>query len=695
MDNMPPNAMTRAGIRARMVTVVVLLLAVLVAGCSLTSETAGFSADVPGFCGNPVPQEQPRMTGVSSYDVSYPPSKPQGGSGPGSSSGVLDVFRGWVYFPDVVEVLPKVMSVEVYSVPPVVIRNAPNSPGNSKDGNFLLELRDRSGAGVLHERFRVKRYSSELTGSLFEVFVADPPMWDSFAISHNGRELFVGEASVNAPSVEVSGVSEGQVFYSDERIELSLTGADADDDALAYRLNYLFEGERFYRRLIWGQLDSELSVDAGSFLLRERDEVLDSVRLRFAVSVSDGVRSEFVLSPVFEVRNDTRNNTSDSPEPETTTTTVTREQAVDDLVEAVLHQPRGIDVFKNDTGFDRGDYFRVDEDHLRVTAPPKLGTTEIRSWPYRHVGYHNFSSGCDVFEYQVCNEDLVCDTAKVYVNSGLRGCTVLGTQGSDQLVGTAGNDFICGLAGNDTIDGLGGHDIILGGTGNDTIRGGAGDDYIFGEIGNDAIRGGAGEDIILGGAGRDTLHGGSGYDTIGGADSITTLGGNDRIYYTDAPTAPVYEELTDQETELLDGAITKCEEAAASTTQEVIDTPQCNQALTQLCQTTSTLANIAQLSPSQARKATTGFICETADLARRIQQGYPKRQQFFSGASIEQKQIKESLRPLAQEVETHIEPIVQNPSRITEPTLDKLRQLAETITDFADPINPVNLFFYQ
>ena len=114
-----------------------------------------------------------------------------------------------------------------------------------------------------------------------------------------------------------------------------------------------------------------------------------------------------------------------------------------------------------------------------------------------------------------------------------RGCTVMGTDGDDNLVGTEGDDVICGLGGNDVIRGLGGNDVIYGDAGGDTISGGSGDDRIYGGSGNDRIWGNAGDDMIRGGGGIDMIRGGKGDDTIygnAGDDTIYGERGSDTIH---------------------------------------------------------------------------------------------------------------------------------------------------------------------
>ncbi|MEU1163813.1 calcium-binding protein [Streptomyces sp. NPDC005921] len=107
-----------------------------------------------------------------------------------------------------------------------------------------------------------------------------------------------------------------------------------------------------------------------------------------------------------------------------------------------------------------------------------------------------------------------------------RGCTIIGTSGTDTLTGTSGNDVICGLSGNDTLRGVDGSDTVYGDYGNDTIDGGNGNDTLYGGPGNDTVNGSAGNDRVTttdGVSGNDTANGGIGFDTC------TTDPGDSRI----------------------------------------------------------------------------------------------------------------------------------------------------------------------
>jgi TolB protein len=73
-------------------------------------------------------------------------------------------------------------------------------------------------------------------------------------------------------------------------------------------------------------------------------------------------------------------------------------------------------------------------------------------------------------------------------------CTIVGTNGANQIVGTAKRDVICALGGKDTVRGRGGNDVLLLGAGND--KG-------YGDSGRDRLVGGKGRDLLVGGRGRD------------------------------------------------------------------------------------------------------------------------------------------------------------------------------------------------
>ncbi|MBI5256038.1 MAG: DUF4214 domain-containing protein [Burkholderiales bacterium] len=94
---------------------------------------------------------------------------------------------------------------------------------------------------------------------------------------------------------------------------------------------------------------------------------------------------------------------------------------------------------------------------------------------------------------------------------GLRGDTVSGGAGRDELLGGAGDDLLDGGPDNDTLEGQQGRDTLQGGPGNDRLRGGDEDDTLQGGSGDDTLFGNAGNDRIDGGDGIDTAH----YQSVG------------------------------------------------------------------------------------------------------------------------------------------------------------------------------------
>jgi len=705
-----------------------------------------------------------------------------------NEGGVAHVFVGGMYFPVTAGVVPLGVSVRVYAEPLSV------EPLRSvEEGGFVLVLRS-GGVGVLERSFRVDRpvffrEGRPVLGRLprpgsvgdggvlpvadfagFTVRVADPPVYDSFAVFWAGRELFTAERPVSAPRAEVLGVSEGQVFNAWDGIELCLDGVDigGDGDSLSFRVYYstdggdtygFYTGVSSYPYAEWQEIHSRrVRVSLGSFNSRRLNDGRGGFVGRVGMAVSDGASTVFVESPTFSVlprgeqpnifrirgvgynvvftgdemislearggsglSDDTRYSWRSSLDGDlgsgkaielpageltlgkhTVTVVATDEtsglsynhsgtfsvipagtpfMASDDMVHLRPHEYTYIRVRSNDaitrdasTGFSSGYY------SLNVTVPGELGTTKAsrfgnNDFPAPVVGYIGRVSGYDSFQYEICVPDSFCDTAVVRVGVGVADCTIWGKDGDDHLIGTPDDDIICGLGGDDTIEGGGGDDIIRAGAGDDTIFGGSGNDYIQGETGNDTIRGDAGDDLILGGEGSDTLYGGPGYDTLGGGNSIIRQDPGDQLYHTSAPTPAAYTELTSEEIELIDTAVNACEDATPSyTSQQNI----CAQTTNSLCQTTTT-ANTRN--PNQQRTAIASFVCETSKLTRILTFG-PKcseaRNPSYCG--LEPRDYRDALKHNAQALYT---PLVEDPRQITEETLNKLRQLAEAIHEFA------------
>ena len=458
------------------------------------------------------------------------------------------------------------------------------------DGEYELELRDASGRVVRSVPFSVYRSfdSDEGEEAGFYVVVPSEPDYASFAVLESGEELAVVSRSDNAPAVSISGISEGQVFGSEDSIDLSWQGTDTDGDELSYRLYYSTDGGDSYRPVL-----SSTTSTARSY---STEHLEGSEQARFGISVSDGTRSSFAQSPVFSVAGHIPEvwiknpppgtvfagrrgflldasgydiddgslpssafewhssidgdlgtgeflvlSTTDLTPGEHTITVIATDSdlmSADDSVDITISVTNSLPVANDDTApAPQGrvviDVLANDIDiegdinfsTLTIADQPRSGTAEIS---YTRLGL-------PVIEYSPRTGApdsftyFICDGLdrcdSAQVTVGFPDCTITGTDGDDTLTGTPGNDVICALGGNDTIDGRDGNDFILAGTGDDTIYGRAGNDTIYGGQGNDFILGHRGKDIIHAGAGDDIVYAGGGDDTIYGEQGADELYG--------------------------------------------------------------------------------------------------------------------------------------------------------------------------
>jgi len=110
---------------------------------------------------------------------------------------------------------------------------------------------------------------------------------------------------------------------------------------------------------------------------------------------------------------------------------------------------------------------------------------------------------------------------------------ILGTHDSDVIDALDGDDTICALGGRDHIMGGPGSDLIYAGGGHDVVHGGADNDTMYGQPGADEMRGGGGDDRMFGGVGFDSMYGDRGSDFIqgsGGDDTLYGGDGDDNLY---------------------------------------------------------------------------------------------------------------------------------------------------------------------
>ena len=466
----------------------------------------------------------------------------------------------------------------------------PRQVATAVDGEYELELRDASGSVVRSVSFSVYRsFDSDEGGEAgFDVVVPSEPDYASFAVLESGEELAVVRRSDNTPAVSISGISEGQVFGSEDSIDLSWQGSDADGDELSYRLYYSTDGGDSY-----SPMSGSITSTARSY---STEQLEGSEQARFGISVSDGTRSSFAQSPVFSVAGHVpevwiKNPPSgavfagrrgflldadgydiddgslpssafewhssidgdlgtgeflvlsarDLTPGEHTITVIATDSdgmAADDSVDITISVTNSLPAANDDTApaphgrvvidvlaNDIDIEGDIDFSTLTIADQPHSGTAEVSYTPL----------GLPVIEYSPRTGApdsftyFICDGLdrcdSAQVTVGFPDCTITGTDGDDILTGTPGDDVICALGGNDTIDGRDGNDFILAGTGDDTVYGRAGNDTIYGGQGNDFILGHRGKDIIHAGAGDDIVYAGGGDDTIYGEQGADELYG--------------------------------------------------------------------------------------------------------------------------------------------------------------------------
>ena len=455
------------------------------------------------------------------------------------------------------------------------------SPVASGDGDYVLELRDASGAAVRSVRFDAYESMAVMSSdgnalpreerrASFAVVVSDPPVYESFAVMRDGVEVGSVSRSRNAPSISVSGPSSGDVFSNDETISVSWVGSDADGDELVYRVYYSTDGGATYRIL---SLMTEAASKSFSARLLE-----GSSRARIGVSASDGTRSVFAETPVFSVAGHAPQVWIESP---AAGAVFAEEQGfvldssgydTEDglLAGSALSWSSSIDgnlgtgkfVVLSASDLTLGSHTitltATDSDQMTATASVDITITDRNMLPIANDD-EAFGGLEETLQIDVLanDEDIEGDfdlsTLTIYDQPRLGIAEVSYTAQGLPVIEyspiTGGEDsfsyYICdGLYRCDTaevvvvfpdctITGTRGSDSLVGTSGDDVICGLDGDDFIDGKAGNDLIYAGFGEDVVAGRTGDDTIYGGPGNDLILGHRGHDTIYGglsNDRLY---------------------------------------------------------------------------------------------------------------------------------------------------------------------
>lgn len=87
--------------------------------------------------------------------------------------------------------------------------------------------------------------------------------------------------------------------------------------------------------------------------------------------------------------------------------------AIDDVVSTNLNTTRNIDVLANDSDADGS----LDTSSLKITSQPSSGSASIENGKIKYTPISGFV-GTDSFEYEICDNDSLCDTATVTINVG-------------------------------------------------------------------------------------------------------------------------------------------------------------------------------------------------------------------------------------------------------------------------------------
>ena len=510
---------------------------------------------------------------IDNYRVSESqPSSGQADSEEESASVSSDIFAGSV-------LLSSSGAATGVEFRPVFSWN--RSPVASGDGDYVLELRDASGAAIRSVRFGAYEAMAVVSSdgnalpreerrASFAVVVSNPPVYESFAVMKDGVEVGSVSRSRNAPSISVSGPSSGDVFSNDGTVSVSWVGSDADGDDLVYRVYYSTDGGSTYRIL---SLMTEAASKSFSAMLLE-----GSSRARIGVSVSDGTRSVFAETPVFSVAGHAPQVWIESP---AAGAVFAEEQGfvldasgydIEDglLAGSALSWASSIDgnlgtgkfVVLSAADLTSGSHTitltATDSDEMTATASVDITITDRNMLPIANddeaFGGLQETLQIDVLANDTDIEgDFDLSTLTIYDQPRLGIAEVSYTAQGLPVIEyspiTGGEDtfsyYICdGLYRCDTaevvvvfpdctITGTRGSDSLVGTSGDDVICGLDGDDFIDGKAGNDLIYAGFGEDVVAGRTGDDTIYGGPGNDFILGHRGDDTIYGglsNDRLY---------------------------------------------------------------------------------------------------------------------------------------------------------------------
>ena len=459
-------------------------------------------------------------------------------------------------------------------------------------GDYKLELLDSSDSMLRSIPFDVGKIeitcetgacpsSAQSNKALFGLVINSPPDYKKLRFSKSGTTFSTITRSANKPLLQGHIISflELTARLPSEDVTLSWSATDTDGDNLKYTVFYSTDSGKTYSVLL-------MNTDATSYTINP-DSVAGSRTARVAVSVSDGLRTDFKQSEIFAI--------TDKPPVAGILSLGAHDISAGGNIsdrQSLVLSARGYDLedgnlpsvafswrssIDGDLGTGRyivvsGADLTVGEHEITMTATDSAGNqvtdeTRITVSAYQilpEATDDSVSASLDdaVFVDVVAN-DINIDpdaartslsitkaptlgTASIAVSpDGLRSVKYTGHTSGTDTVGyricdetDASNCSEATLSisvaiGACTIIGTEGDDVLEGTTGNDVICGMGGNDRIDGKRGNDIIYGGSGNDTLYGRDGDDTIYGGSGDDLIlghRGDDVLYGRLGDDRIY---------------------------------------------------------------------------------------------------------------------------------------------------------------------
>jgi len=214
-------------------------------------------------------------------------------------------FTRWVYALGVIESNGDVSLAPWYSYEDTdVFTDTIGSP-------YTLVAVDASGATLasqaLDVNFNVFDMAEPITQTLFETVIPYPDNTAAFQVISGTQVIQEREISANAPTVEVTAPTAGDVVSGE--VTIKWEASDADGDTLYFDVDYSPDGEEWIS-LASGITDSEWTEDFSEL------PGSDKPTAQILVTATDGINASFAASEAFQVAPKLPEVFIDSPEPD-------------------------------------------------------------------------------------------------------------------------------------------------------------------------------------------------------------------------------------------------------------------------------------------------------------------------------------------------------------------------------------------